>query len=275
MFFLLISYVIIAHHVSFASSSAGTTKRTSTEAEEEAPIDKQREGKASEEDSDEESDEDSEGGSGEEKEEQDLEETTEEVVGDEMAAMSLSSATATMKLPALVYTWTKDRQEHCSVDILLLSGTTEDQIECKIGKGGKSITIFYKLAKCFLSSVRLIASTGGRVGQNHSKTASLNKAINDFHASFDFDDPVLQFKIKLPMKVDNSCVCEIAWYRNDDDNPDAQYYYMLHVEMIGSEKPRQFKSPITKRIVDMNAVDEAEDDHDWTMRGGSAGNVSL
>ena len=144
MFFLLISYIIIAHHVSFASS-AGTTKRANTEAEEEAPTDKQSsesEQKASEEDSDEDSEEDSEGGSGEEDEEQGLEEeATEEVVLEEMAAMSLSSATATMKLPALVYTWSKDRQERVSVDILLLSGTTEDQIDCKIGKGGKSITV--------------------------------------------------------------------------------------------------------------------------------------
>jgi len=43
---------------------------------------------------------------------------------------------------------------------------------------------------------------------------------------------------------------------------------MLHVELIGSEKPRQLKSPIPKRIVNMNDVDEEEDDDDWTMRGG-------
>ena len=45
--------------------------------------------------------------------------------------------TLTLKLPTLVYTWYDEvGTEHCSVDMLLISGTTMTQLKVAVQKGG-------------------------------------------------------------------------------------------------------------------------------------------
>jgi hypothetical protein len=49
----------------------------------------------------------------------------------------MSLATLTLKLPTLIYTWYNEVGiEHCSVDMLLLSGTIKTQLKVTVQKGG-------------------------------------------------------------------------------------------------------------------------------------------
>jgi hypothetical protein len=168
--------ILIAHRISFAFSSAGLNNKTTKEhpdttkeslLEDESSVEQDSLQSNSEEDNKDDS------------EEEDGNEDITEELQEEMATMSVK-AKAMIKLPMLMYTWSKNRQEHCSVDILLLSGTTEDQIQCKINKSGRHMTIFYKLPEYFFSSRRLEASSKGQIDQNHSKTSALNKALMNF-----------------------------------------------------------------------------------------------
>jgi hypothetical protein len=66
------------------------------------------------------------------------------------------------------------------------------------------VTVFYNLPEYFLSPDRLSKGSGGSIDENHSKTSAFNKAIDNFRETFDFEDPILEFKFKLPFKVDNN-----------------------------------------------------------------------
>ena len=202
-------------------------------------------------------------------EDDDGNEDVSEELQEEMATMSVT-AKATIKLPMLTYTWSRNRQEYCSVDILLLSGTTQDQIECKLHKSGRHMTVFYKLPEFFVTSRRLEASSGGVIDQNHAKTSAFNKAIDEFRETFDFEEPTLEFKFKLPFKVENKFFREVAWYKHDNTElrKEAQFYYMLHIELLGAEKPRQLKSPIARRIVDSPEGDQ-EGQFDYEVLSGT------
>ena len=114
-----------------------------------------------------------------------------------MDVMSLK-AQASIKLPMLIYTWSKDRQELCSIDILLLSGITEENIECKINRNAHYVMVDIFLLDFFLSLCCLQAALEGSISQHHSKTTLLDKAIDAFSEAFDFETPTLKFKIKLP-----------------------------------------------------------------------------
>ena len=174
-----------------------------------------------------------------------------EDITEELHTMSVK-AQATIKLPMLMYTWSKDRQELFSVDILLLSGITEDNIDCKIDKNGHYLTVDIFLPEFFLSSRHLQAASEGTISQHHSKTAALDKAIDEFREAFDFETPTLKFKIKLPFKVDGTFVKEVVWYKHDNEilAQEDQFYYMLHIELVTANKPRQVKTAIARRIVD-------------------------
>jgi hypothetical protein len=144
-----------AHRLSFAFLSAGPTP-TKTKAtkrkerpdtttkesllEDESSVEQDSILSDSEEDSDDSGEEDDDGN-----------EDVSEELQEEMATMSVT-ARATIKLPMLTYTWSRNRQEYCSVDILLLSGTTQDQIECTLHKSGHHMTVFYKLPEFFVTS---------------------------------------------------------------------------------------------------------------------------
>jgi hypothetical protein len=190
--------------------------------------------------------------------EDDVEDVTELQEG--MDTMSLK-AQASVKLPMLMYTWSKDRQELCSIDILLLSGITEENIECKIDRNARYVTADIFLPDFFLSSRRLQAASEGSISQHHSKTASLDKAIDAFREAFDFETPTLKFKIKLPFKVDGNFEMEVMWYRHDNVElaAEEQFYYMLHLELVSANKPRQVKTAIARRIVESPQQEENKD----------------
>ena len=61
----------------------------------------------------------------------------------QMDRMSLKAQQALIKLPMLMYTWSRDHQELCSIDILLLSGISEENIDC--------IPCTYQFASFFLT----------------------------------------------------------------------------------------------------------------------------
>jgi hypothetical protein len=253
----------------FAFSSAGQTNETPTRPRsgtKEAPLEDESDEQVSlQSDS-----EDEEDNAKDSSKEDDNDDVTEDLLEEETAAMSLN-AKATIKLPLLLYTWSKDRQQHCSVDILLLSGTSEDHIQCKINKNGQDMTVSYKLPGYFLSSRRLVAGSNGKIDAHHSKASALNKAIDDYHEAFDFEDPVLEFKVKLPFKVENKIVCEVVWYHHDNKElrAEEQFYYMLHVDLTGSDKPREMKQLIPRRKVGSPDVDDDYDvGDDLSMRSG-------
>jgi hypothetical protein len=87
-----------------------------------------------------------------------------------------------------------------------------------------------------------------------SKSGARRKSCSScpFREGFDFEEPTLSFKIKLPFKVDNAFFKEVVWYRHDDEElrADAQFYYMMHVELLSATKPRVLRTQIGRRVVD-------------------------
>ena len=155
----------------------------------------------------------------------------------------MSFATLTLKLPTLIYTWYDEvGTERCSVDMLLISGTVTMQLKVTVQKGGCWLKIQYIYPETFLAANRLVVASGGTVKASHSKTTALLRAIHEVKDLFNFEDVKADFMIKLPIKCDEEFVgdkgIEVVMYEHHDANYSAerQYYYMLHVEMISSQK---------------------------------------
>jgi hypothetical protein len=160
--------------------------------------------------------------------------------------MAVVSAKLTFKLPVLVYTWEdKEENERCSVDMLLISGTTEDHLRVTVEKGGKYLKIEYFYPFPFLSAQRLTAANAD-VNNTHAKTRALAKEIRTIKEAYNYEDVKAEYRIKLPVKCDEHFVdfdhtgsgVEVCLYEHDVElyQKDKQYYYMLHVELISANK---------------------------------------
>ena len=200
-----------------------------------------------EDDEDKESDDDSEEG------EQDLHQ--------KMSSMSVAEVKLTLKLPLLVYSWIDaERQTHCSVDILLLSGSTIDQILPKINKKGTSCTIQYKYPLTFLGNRRLLSLDS--IDESHAKTIALDKAISDLQESQNMEEVKADFTIKLPFKCEEKfqkpAVIGMYAHDNKTHRTNFQMYCMLHLEFLAASKPRNPKPVVYVRMV--TAPDEYEEE---------------
>ena len=142
----------------------------------------------------------------------------------------------------IVYTWAnEDHQEHCSIDILLLSGTTMDQIKTKVHKSGKHVIVTYMYPRTFLTARRLVVANAGEgiINSAHTKTSVLDKAITMLQEAHDIVDIFAEFKIKLPSKVaekfDGTPEFCMYQHENKDYYQNKQFYYsMLHIELFSA-----------------------------------------
>ena len=156
----------------------------------------------------------------------------------------------------IVYTWAdEDHQEHCSIDILLLSGTTMDQIKTKVHKSGKHVIVTYMYPRTFLMARCLVVANAGEriINSAHTKTSVLDKAITVLQEAHDMEDIFAEFKIKLPFKVaekfDGTPEFCMYQHENKDYYQNKQFYYVLHIELLSTVKPREPKPEIFARIV--------------------------
>lgn len=159
-----------------------------------------------------------------------------------------------MRLPVIVYSWPNyDLQEHCSIDMLLLAGTTNEQIKVKINKNCMGITVSYSYPLTFLSASRLTNLSDGVFNESHAKTTALAKAIIAMREARDMDDVVADFKIKLPFKVEDRFSEQpvIGMYPHEEKkySENNQMYYILHIELVAAAKPREITTGVNACLV--------------------------
>ncbi len=159
---------------------------------------------------------------------------------------AMAVAKLTFELPTLVYTWhDSNGNERCSIDMLLFSACTRDQLRVTVEKGGRKLKVEYLYPESFLATNRLNLQSSGNVTMNHSKATALAKAVRDLRASFKHDAVKSSFLVKLPIKCeeqpyDQDCEgVEVVMYCHHDElyAAEKQYYYMLHVQLISATKP--------------------------------------
>lgn len=144
----------------------------------------------------------------EEDEDEDDEVEEDLVVGEEqelqakMATMSVTAPKLTMKLPFLLYPWNDETgRKHCSIDIMLLSGTTVDQIKPTIHKNGTQCIIKYDYPRAFLMGARrLAAQSNYEIGPAHAKATALQEVVTQLQDTYESSEPAALMVIKLPSR---------------------------------------------------------------------------
>ncbi len=219
-----------------------------------------------------------------------LEEEEEETEGEddiaeiteEMTAMKLKGPPSAVSAdwrhyPLIIWTWKdEEKVKRCSVDLLLYSGITADNLMVSIEAGGKYVKVEYLWPDTFLNSGHLTMLLEGMVDASSSEQTELAAAIADIRSQHDYEPVKNVVRVKLPFPCETQFVDgeegkQVAAYENDDSSAKQNYYYILHLRLRASEKPREDSKKVTSfkvvgspnaRRRNFNRAGDEEEDHD-------------
>lgn len=152
----------------------------------------------------------------------------------------------------MVYDW-YEAGPRAQVDVHMPSGTTPDMVTVSLDDAGTTLILEVTVPRMFYNPNRLQTSTEGTNGEitmSHSQFAALEKKCDDLKEIFNFQPVFSTQKIKLPYKCENNPSTLLGMYEHDYAHMDEQlqYYYMLHVKLVGAKKRK------TKNVVQATQV---------------------
>ena len=171
-----------------------------------------------------------------------------------LAAMTFSPTQ--LMFPHLVYDYEDSSGDgRCTVDVLLPTGTVNDQLDVRVKKGGKHLMISYTYPDIVLNAERLATASAGIVTGRDAKSVAMKRLVHELTDEAQDHKLVAMMKVPLPYKCEERILnqvggtgVEVVLYEHDvADYKDAgQHYFMLHVELTNIK--RSLKKAIIKKF---------------------------
>ena len=162
-----------------------------------------------------------------------------------------------MVMPTLIYKWLDENQyPRVSVDVLIPTFVSHEELSIKVVRGGRALQIMVILPKIFFDPERLktqFRESNRPIDQSHHKWTAMSACVQGFisgHATYKIRTP---YVIDLPIQVEQKFAengVQIQFYENTSMACQQLGFPtgMLHVELIGTEKPQELDQSIAVKI---------------------------
>lgn len=168
-----------------------------------------------------------------------------------------------MVMPHIQFSWLLQNVWRHSIDILLVGGLTESDVVAQITKEGTGVIVTSETAGLFLGTDRLYKQHKGSLFKGdkdinpHPKVVALGHFLQEIKEANDMEGFKSSFKIELPFRCEQTFSdpfgdndgCYIGYYKQKQNDGLVLYYSILHLELVGADKPRT-PSKVTRRVME-------------------------